>query len=194
MVGGLDEIVYDGQSLIVNKYGQVIFKSNAFKEDIGEFELALNSEKESNEILQEIDWREEVLSALELNLYDYYHKSGIFSGVVLGISGGIDSAFTAYICAKALGSDKVTAIMMSTRFTSQESIDLARALCKNLGINYKIHPIDDLFSSYESDIKKNLGEVAFDIADENLQARIRATILMYYSNKFNWCRSCSTSS
>jgi len=185
MVGGLDEIVYDGQSFIVNKYGQMIFKGDAFKEDIREIELILDGEKEKNEIFQENDWREEVLSALKLNLYDYYHKSGIFSGVVLGISGGIDSAFTAFICAKSLGSDKVTAIMMPTRFTSQESIDLSRELCKNLDINYEIHPIDKLFSSYESDINKNLGEVEFDIAEENLQARIRATLLMYYSNKFN---------
>ncbi|MFX1311639.1 MAG: NAD(+) synthase, partial [Promethearchaeota archaeon] len=93
---------------------------------------------------------------------------------------------TAYICAKAIGSDKVTCIMMPTRFTSEQSINLARDLCENLNIKYIIHSIDDIFQSYNQDFKKNLGELPFDIADENLQARIRATILMYYSNKFNW--------
>ena len=186
MVGALDEIVYDGQSMLANKEGQIIFKANAFKEDIREFEIDFNKNQASNDNQFELDWREEVVSALKLNLYDYFHKSNIFSGVVLGLSGGIDSAFTAYICTEALGSDKITAIMMPTRFTSQESVDLARKLCDNLDINYIIHPIDDLFSSYEEDIRKNLGNVEFDIADENLQARIRATILMYYSNKFNW--------
>jgi NAD+ synthetase len=105
---------------------------------------------------------------------------------VLGLSGGIDSAFTAYVCTEALGSEKVTAIMMPTRFTSQQSIDDARELCQNLNIRYIIHPIDDLFNSYEKSIEQNIGKVEFNIADENLQARIRATILMYYSNKYNW--------
>ncbi|MFX1589834.1 MAG: NAD+ synthase [Promethearchaeota archaeon] len=186
MVGGIDEIVYDGQSFIVNKFGQIIQKAKAFEEDIVVVELLVDNARLKEERAYEMDWREEVLGALKLNLYDYYHKSNIFDGVVLGLSGGIDSAFTAYICAKALGSDKVNAIMMPTRFTSQESLDLAENLIKNLNINYRVHPIDELFNSYEKDIKKNLGKVKFDIADENLQARIRATILMYYSNKFNW--------
>ncbi|MFW9990319.1 MAG: NAD(+) synthase, partial [Candidatus Odinarchaeota archaeon] len=128
----------------------------------------------------------EILEALKLNIRDYFSKTGFFKGIVLGLSGGIDSAFTAYTCAKAIGSDKVTCIMMPTRFTSEQSINLARNLCKNLDIKYIIHPIDDIFQSYIQDFKKNLGELPFDIADENLQARIRATILMYYSNKFNW--------
>ncbi|MFX1273650.1 MAG: NAD+ synthase [Promethearchaeota archaeon] len=186
MVGGLDEIVYDGQSFITNKSGQVMYQAKAFKEHITEVEMNLDADGIIGSSQPVLDWREEVLGALKLNLCDYYHKSAIFSGVVLGLSGGIDSAFTAYISAKALGSDKVTAIMMPTRYTSQESIDLSRELCNNLNIKYIIHPIDDLFATYENDIKKNLGSVDFDIADENLQARIRATILMYYSNKFNW--------
>ncbi|MFX1504034.1 MAG: NAD(+) synthase, partial [Promethearchaeota archaeon] len=107
-------------------------------------------------------------------------------GVVVGLSGGIDSAFTAYICAIALGSENLTCIMMPTRFTSQESINLAEKLCQNLKINYIIYPIDDLFEIYEQEMDKNLGKHPFSIADENLQARIRANILMYYSNKFNW--------
>ncbi|MFW9946734.1 MAG: NAD+ synthase [Candidatus Odinarchaeota archaeon] len=186
MVGAIDEIVYDGQSFIVNKFGQIIHKAKAFNEDIVVVELLIDDVKIKKEKSYGMDWREEVLEALKLNLYDYYHKSNIFDGVVLGVSGGIDSAFTAYICAEALGSDKVNVIMMPTRFTSQESLDLAEKLVKNLNINYRVHPIDELFDSYEKDIEKNLGKVKFDIADENLQARIRATILMYYSNKYNW--------
>ena len=186
MVGGLDEIVYDGRSFIVNKKGMIIYQAKAFVEDTVEVEIDL----ENNDIIEDfpskMDWREEVVNALKLNLHDYYHKSNIFKGVVLGLSGGIDSAFTACVSALALGSDKVIAIMMPTRFTSQESLDLSRELCNNLNIRYIIHPIDDLFNTYENDIKLNLGDVKFDIADENLQSRIRATILMYYSNKFGW--------
>ncbi len=186
MVGGLDEIVYDGQSFVVNKYGQVISKSKAFEEDTTLVEIEIGDSHKIEEKEPKIDWKEDVLNALKLNIYDYFYKSNIFKGVVLGLSGGIDSAFTAYVCAKALGPDKVTAIMMPTRFTSQESIDYAQKLCKNLKIKYIIHPIDELFEVYENDLEKNLGKKPFDIADENLQARIRATILMYYSNKFDW--------
>jgi NAD+ synthase (glutamine-hydrolysing) len=185
MVGGLDEIVYDGQSFISNKFGQIIFKAKAFKEDISVVEMPLEQKNPIKEEDYKIDWRNNVLKALRLNIFDYFYKSGIFKGVVLGLSGGIDSAFTAYICASALGSDRVTAIMMPTRFTSQQSINDAKKLCQNLNIKYIHHPIDDLFIAYESSIENNIGKMPFNIADENLQARIRATILMYYSNKFN---------
>ncbi|MFW9969388.1 MAG: NAD+ synthase [Candidatus Odinarchaeota archaeon] len=186
MVGGVDEIVYDGQSFITNSDGQIIFKAKGFEEDTPIVEVNLKSSFIDSELNYEIEWRDEVLRALCLNLYDYFHKSGIFNGVVLGLSGGIDSAFTAYICARALGSEKVSCIMMPTRFTSNESIELAQRLCENLNIKYTIYPIDDLFAAYEKNIEKNLGKQSFDIADENLQARIRANILMYYSNKFSW--------
>lgn len=186
MVGGLDEIVYDGQSFITNKYGQIIFKGKSFEEQICEVELSIDNPINIEENDYKINWKEEVIQALSLNLYDYFNKSNIFNGVVLGLSGGIDSAFTAYICMKALGSEKVNAIMMPTRFTSKESLNLAQKLCNNLDINYIIHPIDDLFDTYENSLNKVLGDLPFDIADENLQARIRATLLMYYSNKYNW--------
>jgi NAD+ synthase (glutamine-hydrolysing) len=186
MVGGLDEIVYDGQSFITNKFGQIIFKAKAFEEDISLIEVPINMVNPIEERDYILDWREEVLQALKLNLYDYYHKNNIFEGVVLGLSGGIDSAFTAYICAQALDSEKVTAIMMPTRFTSEESIEYARKLCDSLQIKYIIYPIDDLFSAYQKNLENNMGKLTFDVADENLQARIRANILMYYSNKFNW--------
>ena len=186
MVGGLDEIVYDGRSFITNKAGMIIYQAKAFLEDAVEVEINLDNDNQIEDFPSKMNWREEVINALKLNLHDYYHKSNIFKGVVLGLSGGIDSAFTACISALALGSEKVIAIMMPTRFTSQKSLDLSRDLCDNLNIRYIVHPIDDLFNSYEKDIKLNLGEVKFDIADENLQSRIRATILMYYSNKFDW--------
>ncbi|MFX1446750.1 MAG: NAD+ synthase [Promethearchaeota archaeon] len=186
MVGGLDEIVYDGQSFITNKFGQIIFKAKAFEEDICHFKIPMEVSHPIEEKQYEIEWREDVINALKLNLYDYFYKSNIFKGIVLGLSGGIDSAFTAYICAKSIGSDKVTAIMMPTRFTSKESIDLARKLCENLNLKYIIHPIDKIFDIFEQNIEEYIGKQRFDIADENLQARIRANILMYYSNKFDW--------
>ncbi|MFW9826459.1 MAG: NAD+ synthase [Candidatus Thorarchaeota archaeon] len=186
MVGGLDEIIYDGQSFITNRFGQIIFKAKEFEEDSSSFNLILDAPPLKNEVVYRLDWRDEVLRALQLNLYDYYYKSGIFKGVVLGLSGGIDSAFTAYVCARSLGAEKVNCIMMPTRFTSQKSIELARKLCKILKINYIMYPIDKLFLTFENEIEKIIGKQPFDIADENLQARIRANILMYYSNKFNW--------
>ncbi len=186
MYGGIDEITYDGQSFIVNKFGQVIFKAKAFKKDDSIVEVKIDDDTEIQEKDYDMDWREEVIEALKLNLYDYFHKSGIFKGVVLGLSGGIDSAFTSYICSQALGPDKVTNVIMPTRFTSQESIDLARKLCENLNMKYIIHPIDDLFEAYEKSIESVIGKLPFDVADENLQARVRAVLLMYYSNKFNW--------
>jgi len=186
MVGALDEIVYDGQSFITDKNGDVIFKAKAFEEDIAKYNLMLKRKETNLNNIAQMDWREEVIEALKLNLYDYFHKSNIFDGVVLGLSGGIDSAFTAYICAEALGAKNVHCIMLPTRYTSQESLNNAKQLCENLGMNYHIHPIDDLFESYEDSLKKNLGKLPFDTADENLQARIRATLLMYYSNKYNW--------
>jgi NAD+ synthase (glutamine-hydrolysing) len=186
MVGALDEIVYDGQSFIMNENGIILERCKAFEEDVKKVSLRLPGRSNLKDTSIESDWREEVVKALCLNLHEYYHKSGIFDGIVLGLSGGIDSAFTAHICAEAIGPERVTAIMMPTRFTSRESLDLAKSLCENTKINYIIHPIDELFATYEKDIEINLGKVMFDIADENLQARIRATILMYYSNKFNW--------
>jgi len=186
MVGGLDEIVYDGKSFAVNQYEEITFMMKSFEEQVKVVDLAKLTQKQTSIPRLDKNWRKDVLNALKLNLYDYYHKSGIFKGVVLGLSGGIDSAFTAYICAEALGPEKVTAIMMPTRFTSQESIDDAKKLCINLNINFIVHPIDDLFEKYEKSINDYIGSLKFDIADENLQARIRATLLMYYSNKFNW--------
>ena len=186
MVGGLDEIVYDGQSFIANKFGQIIFKAKAFVEDICYFKIPMENSHPIEEKEHNFEWREDVINALKLNLYDYFYKSNIFKGIVLGLSGGIDSAFTAYICAKSIGSDKVTAIMMPTRFTSKESIDLARKLCENLKLKYLIHPIGKIFDVFEHNIEEHIGKQRFDIADENLQARIRANLLMYYSNKFDW--------
>ena len=186
MVGGLDEIVYDGQSFISNREGNVIALMNAFKEDIFEFNLSIDNHKSDNLIHYKPNWRKDIINALTLNLQDYFNKSNIFDGIVLGLSGGIDSAFTAYICAQAIGAEKVNAIMMPTRFTSKESTDLAKKLCDTIDIEYRIHHIDSLFENYRTNISDNIGPVEFDIADENLQARIRATLLMYYSNKYNW--------
>lgn len=186
MVGGLDEIVYDGQSFITDRLGNMVYKANAFEEQAEMISLDLMQMTPINKNKINFDWRDDVLKALALNLSDYYYKSNIFDGIVLGLSGGMDSAFTAYVCAKAVGSGKVNCVMMPTRFTSQESLDLARQLCENLNMNYIIHPIDDLFSSYQTSLENVIGKHSFDIADENLQSRIRATILMYYSNKYNW--------
>jgi NAD+ synthetase len=119
---------------------------------------------------------------LILGMRDYIRKVG-FKDVVIGLSGGIDSAVTAAIAVEALGAEHVTGIAMPSQFSSQHSIDDARALVENLGIAFHITPIADIYAPYETSLDELFGEHKFDITNENLQARIRGNILMAWSNR-----------
>ena len=207
MVGGQDELVFDGGSVILNPMGEVISRGKTFEEDLIITDLEFKksedfvesptnifvSNAQENKSLKaisgnpvvEIDQLEQVHKALILGPRDYVNKNG-FSKVLLGLSGGIDSALTCYIAVKAFGKDNVLGVIMPSRFSSEGSITDSQLLANNLGIDTKIIPIEPAYTSFlemlsESFIGTNLG-----VAEENLQARIRGNILMALSNKFNW--------
>ena len=127
-------------------------------------------------------FEEELFKALTTSLKDYFRKQG-FKKAILGLSGGIDSSLTAVLAAEALGSENVLGIYMPTKFNSSESYEDAKRLAENLGINFKVVEIEPYFERFEENFKKLFENWQFDVADENIQARIRANILFYFSNK-----------
>ena len=177
-VGGNDELLFDGSSIVFDAKGQTIFCAKAFEED-GTLVHLQGSPCESVLSLAE---DEEIGRGLILGLRDYIRKCG-FKDVVIGLSGGIDSAVTAAIAVEALGASHVTGIAMPSQFSSQHSVDDARALAENLGIAFHVTPIADIYAPYETAIDALFGEHKFDITNENLQARIRGNLLMAWSNR-----------
>ena len=127
-------------------------------------------------------FEEEIFKALVRGVKDYFHKQG-FKKAILGLSGGIDSSLTAVIAAEALGAENVLGIYLPTKFNSNESYEDAKTLAENLGINFKVIEIEPFFEIYEQQFKNLFPNWSFDVADENIQARIRANILFYFSNK-----------
>lgn len=206
LVGGQDELVFDGQSMIVDNTGKVLARAQAFKEDIIAFDvdIEINDTKASKKAIlvsgsrvvrskpaiakrdmKPIDPTAEVYQALSLGLKDYVTKNG-FKKVVIGLSGGIDSALVAALAADALGKDNVLGIFMPTRYSSTQSETDARAVAANLGIKYTSIPIDHIFKLYLMSLEPHFGGLPKDITEENLQARIRGTVLMSLSNKFGY--------
>jgi NAD+ synthetase len=177
-VGGNDELLFDGSSIVFDRTGQTIFCAPAF-ESHGSL---VHLQGSPCEMVLALGEEEEIGRALILGLRDYIRKCG-FKDVVVGLSGGIDSALTAAIAAAALGPEHVTGIAMPSQFSSQHSIDDARALAENLGIAFHLVPIADLYAPYESAIDTLFGEKKFDTTNENVQARIRGNILMAWSNR-----------
>lgn len=185
-VGGQDELVFDGGSLIFGPKGDLIARAKQFREDLLITDLDIKKPKESiGRIEKPLKPDEEIYSALVLGLRDYVRKNS-FEKVVLGLSGGIDSALTASICCDALGSENVTALAMPSRFTSRETKEYTKRLAKNLGIRLTNVPIDKIYKTYLAILKRDFKGRKADIAEENLQARIRGNILMAFSNKFGW--------
>jgi NAD+ synthase (glutamine-hydrolysing) len=180
LVGGEDELVFDGQSFAVDKKGDVIARAKAFKEDL----LLVDVGKKSGPAAR-LSGPEEIYQALALGLKDYVQKNG-FRKVLIGLSGGVDSALTAAIAKEALGSENTIAVFMPSIFTSKISGLDAAALSKNLGIKMLTIPINDIFQAYLHSLRAALSETAQDSTEENLQARIRGNILMALSNKFGY--------
>lgn len=178
-VGGNDELIFDGSSFTVNSNGNIIIKLKSFDEDMDVINTDnINFKEEINETKEDISW---VYDALVLGLKDYFDKIG-FKKAVLGLSGGIDSAVTCALAVEALGRENVLGILMPSRYSSEGSINDAEKLALNLGIKYRILPVEDVFKSYLSIFNQD-GQPIGDLAEENIQARIRGNYLMFISNR-----------
>ncbi|MBI5123922.1 MAG: NAD+ synthase [Candidatus Omnitrophica bacterium] len=205
LVGGQDELVFDGRSMVVNDKGRIIGRAKAFEEDLLITDITVDAarkradkdiiaiEKEVNKKASSYPARlspllenaEEVYTALILGLKDYVTKNG-FKKVVVGLSGGVDSALVATMAVDALGKENVIGVFMPSRYSSQESADDAKALASNLQIRYEVIPIEQIFKIYLITLASLFAGHEKNIAEENLQARIRGNMLMALSNKFAW--------
>ncbi|MBI5606724.1 MAG: NAD+ synthase [Deltaproteobacteria bacterium] len=221
LVGGQDELIFDGQSMIFDPQGELIARAGQFVEDLLVADLDLKEAfrwrlfdprrrkqaQEPGAEIQEIKIPEfqtsqsatthppqkasplsqeaEVYQALVLGTKDYCRKNG-FSKVVVGLSGGIDSTLTAVIAADALGPDRVYGVAMPTRYSSSHSLEDAELLSRNLGIHFHNIPIEPVFQAYLEILKPHFKDLPEDLTEENLQPRIRGTLLMGLSNKFGW--------
>ncbi len=179
-VGGNDGLIFDGSSLVVGADGTVLARAKSFEEDL----IYFDTETMSGEMHEQPANREaEAYSALVLGTRDYVRKCG-FKKVVIGLSGGVDSALTAAIAVDALGKENVTGVSMPGPYSSQGSKDDARQLAQNLGIQYDAIPITEVFKSFRDALKTTFSGLPEDFTEENLQSRLRGSTLMALSNKF----------
>ena len=208
LVGGQDELVFDGGSMIVDPGGKILAEAGRFEEDLISVDITLSRARErrykpfdivkldrSAEKKQRVKLErirtpkltqlESVYRALVLGTRDYVYKNG-FTKVVIGLSGGIDSALVAAIAVKALDAENVIGVTMPSRFSSKGTRTDALRLAKALGIECKEIPIEGVFQSYHALLAEHFDGLAKDITEENIQARIRGNILMALSNKFGW--------
>ena len=182
MVGGQDELVFDGASFVLDSAGKVTQQLPSFTEALGFVEV--NNHKPCKaEIAPKLSIEAAVYNALKLGLADYVNKNG-FPSVVLGLSGGIDSALTLAIAVDALGSERVKVVLMSSEFTANISVADALEMANLLGVAHSQIPIKDLFELFRETLAPEFGDLPFNTAEENLQARIRGMLLMALSNKF----------
>ncbi len=186
-VGGNDELVFDGNSVAFDASGNVIAQAKDFEEDLVIVDLDMahrQSHFSGTELHKYSKGIESIYKALVLGLKDYVRKCG-FKSVVLGLSGGIDSALTAALAVDALGKDKVVGVAMPSRFSSDHSIADAKKLAENLGIEFHIIPIKPIHEQFETSLASAFKGREPDVTEENIQARIRGVLLMAFSNKFN---------
>ena len=184
LVGGQDELVFDGGSMAYDGSGVQRLRAPCFEPGLFPLDVAgasINDPCGSSTPALSVE--ASAYAALELGLRDYIGKNG-FGSVVLGLSGGIDSALTLAIAVDALGPDKVTAVMMPFRYTSGISLEDAETLAGNLGVAYRVIPIEATYDAFMQALSGVFGERPVDTTEENLQARIRGTLLMSFSNKF----------
>jgi NAD+ synthase (glutamine-hydrolysing) len=184
MVGGQDELVFDGGSMVVSPDGEVVWHAAMFEEDLLVVDLDADpaSQPGARRFARPQE-PEDVYRAIVLGLGDYVRKNG-FREVVIGLSGGIDSALTATLAADALGPDAVRVIAMPSPYSSPESVEDARDVAQRLGVRLDEISIDGIFKSYLSSLDDAFRGTEDNIAEENLQARIRGNLLMALSNKF----------
>jgi len=214
LVGGQDELVFDGHSLVVKPDGAVVTKGNSFKEEMIYADLKVNPKSKKQKLnktsgipnkkyytstspsvsnkptilsrkINKLGSIEEIFKALVLGTQDYIRKNR-FSKAVIGLSGGIDSALTAVIAASAIGPENVVGVCMPSKYSSRGSIEDSETLAKNLGIRVISLPIKDVMQAYEKSLSKIFKDLPLDSAEENLQARIRGNFMMALSNKMGW--------
>jgi NAD+ synthase (glutamine-hydrolysing) len=185
-VGGNDELIFDGNSCVVDARGEVVAQARDFAEDLVVVDVAIDGEGHGptqSVVSQPRQGMAAVYEALVLGLGDYCRKCG-FTSAVLGLSGGIDSAVCACIAAAALGSENVTGIAMPSRYSSAGSKSDAEMLAENLGVKYEVVPIAPAHDAMEAMVGPFFGDGPPGLAEENIQARLRGVLLMAYSNKF----------
>jgi len=213
MVGGQDELVFDGRGLIIDNNGEVLARAKAFEEDLLLYDLeirpllkkGMKDGKASQGVrtitlaktrqvkktklplrkIASLPLCEEVYKALVLGTRDYAAKNR-FTHAVIALSGGIDSALVAVVAAEALGKENISCVFMPSKYTSAESISDAGELAENLGLSLMRLPIDGIFGLYLAGLVPFFGQKKPDVTEENLQARIRGDIVMALSNKFGW--------
>jgi NAD+ synthetase len=198
LVGANDELIFDGHSVALDARGEVTALGKGFEEDVFVADLGGNSdpltrppatlsppggERAAARGFEFPPREQQLFAALSLGIRDYVHKCG-FKSVIVGLSGGIDSALVAVLAAEALGADQVLGVSMPARYSSEGSLSDARALAKNLGIRYEVLPIESVFQSVEKQLAKVFAGTKPNEAEENVQSRLRAVTLMALSNKF----------
>jgi NAD+ synthase (glutamine-hydrolysing) len=181
-VGGNDELIFDGGSMVFDRMGEPVLLSPFFREHV----QTVSSDAVGDSGLHRSAERMEMLhQALVLGIRDYLRKCG-FSKAVIGLSGGIDSALTCCLAVEALGRENVVGISMPSPYSSAGSVEDSRQLTQNLGIEFKVIPIANIFQSYLETLQIHFAGKASDQTEENIQARIRGNILMAFSNKFGY--------
>lgn len=178
-IGAQTELIFDGGSSVTDRRGKVIQQLPYFEESLQLIDL---KESETTAIPR-VDKYEKIQKALELGIRDYFKKLG-FKKATLGLSGGIDSALTLVLAANALGAENVIPILMPSQFSSDHSVDDSLELCKNLGCDFHQIPIEKIYDAFNLELKPLFEGMPFDITEENIQSRIRGTLLMANTNKF----------
>ena len=181
MIGGQDELIFDGNSFAISKEGLLLSQARSFKEDLKIVNLESNKKNIPTSICRE----EEIFNALCLGVKDYFVKTG-HEKTVLGLSGGIDSALVASIAVNALGKNNVYGISLPSKFSSEHSLNDARELATNLGIRYRVIKIHSIISAFELTLEPSFRNENLNVTEENIQSRVRGNLLMALANKFGW--------
>ncbi len=180
-VGGQDELVFDGASFVINQTGELVHSLPQFNECMSIVEIR-DGKPAQNTVAPEESIEAQVYQALVLGVKDYLGKNG-FPGAIIGLSGGVDSALVLAIAVDAIGADKVRAVMMPSRYTADISWIDAQDMAKRLGVQYDEMPIAPMFEAFEGSLEDEFKGLPVDATEENIQARIRGTLLMALSNK-----------
>lgn len=185
LIGGQDELIFDGGSIVLSEKGDVVYQAPFFEESLEKISISVDPVKIISQQSQPNQSNEErIYRALVLGVRDYIEKNK-FPRAVIGLSGGIDSALTLCIAVDAIGADRVEAVMMPSRYTSELSHDVAKEQAEILEVEYNIIPIDTIFQTFLDELRDEFKGYSKDTTEENLQARCRGIILMAISNKKN---------